>query len=193
MDEGINYSSEELILKIKGCELYDEENNEFLYVKDCTLRLKHSLISLSKWESKWKKPFLSENKKTYEETVDYIKFMTITQNVDPNVYLLLTANHIQLVNQYISDTMTATTIRKSDDDVKHRKKNIFTSEVIYYWMSEFNLPPEYQKWHLNRLMTLIRVCSEKKSAANKKPNKAEIAKRNRALNASRRKRLNSRG
>lgn len=193
MQDGINYFSEELIITVKGRELYDEINNEFINVKDQKLRLKHSLISLSKWESKWKKPFLDEKNKTVEETIDYIRFMTITQNVDPNVYLLITSKHIALVNEYLNDKMSATTFHEQPSKPgESHKKNIVTAEIIYYWMAKFNIPSEYQKWHLAKLMSLIKVCSIKE-APPKKMSKSEIAKRNKALNASRRKKMNSKG
>lgn len=169
--------------------LFDEQTQEFISTKEQTLRLEHSLVSMSKWESKWCKPFLSRQEKTYEETIDYIKCMTTTQNVDPYVYRCLTNDNIKRINDYIEAPMTATTFRK--DNGKPNKEQV-TAELIYYWMIALNIPFECQKWHLNRLLTLIRVCSIKNQPP-EKVNKNEIMKRNAALNAERRKRLNTKG
>lgn len=170
--------------------MWDEAKQEFISTKEQTLQLEHSLVSLSKWESKWHKPFLSKDEKTYEETIDYIKCMTITKNVSPEVYMCLTSENIGQVNQYIEDPMTATTFR----DEKHSAPNreIITSEVIYWWMIANNIPPEYQKWHLNRLLTLIKVCNIKNQPP-KKMSQKELMSRNAALNAARRKKFNTKG
>jgi hypothetical protein len=171
-------------------EIYDESTNEFITVKECTLQLEHSLISLSKWESKWCKPFIHTPDKTVEETVDYVKCMTITQHVNPLVYQCLTSKNIREINQYIEAPMTATTF--SDDRNGKRNREIITSEILYYQMIALNIPFECQKWHLNRLITLIRVCAIKNQPP-KKMSKQELVSRNRALNAARKKRLNSKG
>lgn len=171
-------------------ELYDEINNEFITIPEKTICLEHSLVSVSKWESKWKKPFLSKDAKTVEETIDYIKCMTITQNVDDKIYQYLTKENIQQINEYIDNSMTATTFYDTRKNTGH-KENI-TSELIYYWMINLNIPMECQKWHLNRLLTLIKVCNIK-SDSGKKMSRSEINSRNAALNAARRKKLNTRG
>lgn len=171
---------------------YNPQTREFLYSHDktVTLTLEHSLVSLSKWESKWKKPFLSQKELTHEETVDYIRCMTLTQNVDPKVYNGITDELIEQVNAYIKDPMTATWFAK--DDKKKHESVIITSERIYYWMTVCQIPPEYQKWHLNRLITLIRVC-EVESRPKKKIPQKDTAAQYRALNAKRRKALRSKG
>ena len=169
---------------------WDEKKQEFVDPKVQVLHLEHSLVSLSKWESKWCKPFLTDTTKSVEETLDYIKFMTITQNVKPEVYEHITMANIQEINDYIKSPMTATTF--SDDKNHKRSREIVTSELIYYWMIALNIPFECQKWHLNRLLTLIRVCNVK-NAPPKKMSKREIMSRNAALNAARRKQLNSKG
>ena len=169
---------------------WDEENEEFIEPKTQTLLLEHSLVSLSKWESKWCKPFLSSSEKTNEETLDYIKCMTITQNVDPDVYNHLTHDNISKINQYIYAPMTATTFR--EDKVKKANNQIITSELVYSWMVALNIPFECQKWHLNRLLTLIRVCNVN-TEPSKKMSKRDVMSRNAALNAARRKKLNTRG
>lgn len=175
---------------IPGGELWDERNNEFIFAKGQTLQLEHSLVSLSKWESKWCKPFLSSEAKTTEETIDYIKCMTVTQNVKPELYNFLNNEHITMVNDYISAPMTATTFSK--DMPGGRNREIVTAELIYYWMIALNIPFECQKWHLNRLLTLIRVCNIKNTPP-KKMNKRQIMNRNAALNAERRRLMGTNG
>lgn len=174
-------------------EQFDESTNEFIYTtvsKEQTLQLEHSLVSLSKWESKWCKPFFSNKDKTDEEIVDYVKCMTLTQNVDPNVYNHLTVNNLNEILNYINAPMTATTF--SADRGNKGGREIVTSELIYYWMIALNIPFECQKWHINRLLTLIRVCNIK-NAPPKKMSKNDLMRRNAALNASRRKQMHSRG
>ena len=171
-------------------QLFDEKTEEFIYTKQQTLQLEHSLVSLSKWESKWCKPFLSKDTRTFEETIDYVRCMTITQNVDPNIYNFLTNKNIEDVNNYIAAPMTATWFSKNSR--KSNSSEQITSELIYYWMISLNIPFECQKWHLNRLLTLIEVCNVKNQPP-KKMGRKEIMSRNTALNAARRKQLNSRG
>lgn len=185
-------------ITIQPKEFFDEEHNRFINVKETTLVLEHSLISISKWEAKYKKPFLVEGSLSNgAEVLDYIKFMTITpQNVDDNVYYGLTKENIEEIVKYINDPMTATWF--SDDKKKpqnKRKKEILTSEVIYWQMIALEIPQAYEKWHLNRLLTLIRVCSAKQEEqmGNNKLSKKDIMKRNSALNAQRRARLGSKG
>ena len=171
-------------------ELWDESKEEFTHTKAQTLRMEHSLVSLSKWESKWKKAFLSKKEKTYEETIDYIRCMTVTQNVDPDVYKYLSAENIKQINEYINDPMTATTF--SENKQTGGNHEILTAEVIYYYMIASNIPFECQKWHLNKLLTLIRVCSIKNQPP-KKMGREELLKRNNAVNAARRKKFNTKG
>lgn len=179
-----------LTITIPERELWDEERAEFVSVKEQTLQLEHSLVSLSKWESKWKKPFLTKEDKTPEETIDYIRCMTLTPNVKPEVYKCLTHDNIAKINNYISDPMTATTINMHG--LSKGGKEIVTSELVYYWMVALNIPFECQKWHLNRLITLIQVCNVKNTPP-KKMSKRDIMSRNAALNAARRKKYNSKG
>lgn len=179
-----------LRITVPAVEYWDEQREMFVYTKEQTLQLEHSLVSLSKWESKWNKPFLGKGEKTIEETLDYIKCMTLTQNVDPSVYSRLTNENIDQVNQYIEAPMTATTF--SDNGTSKASREVITAELMYYWMISYNIPFECQKWHLNRLLTLIRVCTVKNQPP-KKMSKKEIMSRNAALNAQRRKALNSKG
>lgn len=179
-----------LKITVPASERYNELTDEFITVKEQNLQLEHSLVSLSKWESKWCKPFLKNEDKTAEEHLDYIRCMTLTQNVDPNVYYNLSKANYEEINNYIDAPMTATWF--SDRDSKGGSREIITAEIIYYWMINFNIPFECQKWHLNRLLTLIRVCSIKNSPP-KQMSRSEMFSRNRALNEARKKAMNSRG
>lgn len=179
-----------LQITIPATEQWDELNQEFVHTKEQTLRLEHSLVSLSKWESKWNKAFLTNKEKTNEETLDYVRCMTITQNVDPNVYRCLSRTNIEEINDYIAAPMTATYFSNENQGGVNRET--VTSELIYYWMITLNIPFECQKWHLNRLITLIKVCDIKNTPP-KKMSRGEIMSRNAALNAARRKKFNSKG
>lgn len=176
-----------LIISIPETELYDEITNEFSYIKGQKLVLEHSLVSLSKWESKWKKPFFDKKPKTTEESIDYIRCMTVN-SVDPLVYKGINRTHMAMVNAYIEDPMTATTINQKSAP----SREIVTSELIYYWMVALNIPFECQKWHLNRLLTLINVCNIKNKPP-KKMSKKNLVSRNAKLNAARRKAMNTSG
>lgn len=182
-----------LRITIPATELWDENKEEFITIKERTLQLEHSLVSLSKWESKWCKPFLSKDIKTEEETLDYIRCMTITQNVDPDVYNFIPNNIREEIKEYIEAPMTATWFN-DDKNSKGGKGNSeqITSELVYYWMIAQNIPFECEKWHLNRLLTLIKVCNVKNQPP-KKMSKKALMSRNAALNAARRKQLNTKG
>ena len=179
-----------LHITIPAIEQWDEINEQFINTKEQKLSLEHSLVSLSKWESKWCKPFFSKQEKTQEQIIDYVRCMTITQNVNPEIYKYLSRDNLKQINDYIDAPMTAT--RFSEDKNKTGNNKQITSEIIYYWMIAFKIPFECQKWHLNKLMTLIRVCDIKNQPPKKRSQK-EIMSRNAALNAARRKRLNSKG
>lgn len=179
-----------LKITVPAGEMFDEKTQEFLTVKEQTLQLEHSLVSLSKWEEKFHKPFLSSDSKTEEETLYYVKCMTINPNVNPDVYRFLSRNNIEEINAYIENPMTATTFREDKKGGSNRE--IITSELVYYWMIALNIPFECQKWHLNRLLTLIRVCNIKNQPA-KKRSREEINAERRALNEQRRQAMNSKG
>lgn len=180
-----------LSITIPATEQFDEIRGEFVYTKGQTLQLEHSLVSLSKWESKWHKSFINTKEKTNEETIDYIKCMTLNKNVPDEVYTCLTQQNVNDINRYIEDPMTATTF--SEDKNATKSREIITSELIYYWMITHNIPVvECQKWHINRLLTLIRICNIK-SQPPKKMGRKELMSRNAALNAARKKQLNSKG
>lgn len=178
---------------IPANELFNEETSEIIHTKQQTIKLEHSLVSLSKWESKYCKPFLTKEQKTPEEMLDYIRFMTITQNVDDNIYLVIPENIVAEIFLYIDSKQTATTFSEDILNKSKKKSNeIITNELIYYWMFSLEIPKECEKWHLNRLLTLIRIFNVK-SEKPKKMSKSEILAQNRALNAKRRKALNSKG
>lgn len=179
-----------LQITIPASEMFDESTGEFINGKEITLQLEHSLVSISKWESKWCRAFLSNKPKTYDETLDYIKCMTITQNVPEEAYNRLSPENVNEINKYIDAPMTATHFM--DDKNGKISSETTTSELIYYWMIALNIPFECQKWHLNRLLALIRVCNIKNQPA-KKMGRNEIMSRNRALNEARRKQYNTRG
>lgn len=179
-----------LVITIPETELFNEETEEFITIKEQTLRLEHSLISISKWESKWCKPFLSKEPMTNDQIIDYIKCMTITQNVDDSAYDYLTTKNIEDISSYINAPMTATKVPK--DNQPGGDKEVITSELIYYWMISLQIPVEFQTWHLNRLLSLIEVCNFKNKPP-KKMSKREILERNRALNAQRRAKYNTKG
>lgn len=173
-------------------ELYDEVNNKFVYLPSRELILEHSLVSISKWESKWHKSFLNTDDKSFDEVMDYIKCMCVEELEDENDLYRLSEENVSDINAYIQDSMTATTFSDFSDNKNTKSREIITSEIIYYWMIANNIPFECQYWHLNKLLTLIKVCSIKNSPE-KKMSTSEILSRNKALNAARRKKMNSKG
>lgn len=179
-----------LRLSIPSGEYFDEEKQEFCYAEDTVILLEHSLYSVKKWEARWKKPFLSKEKKTKEELIDYVKCMTLTKDVKKDVYDSITNYHLDQVSAYINEPMTATTFR--EDKTQRRSREIVTAEIIYYWMVALQIPFECQYWHLNQLLTLIRVCNIKNQPAKKGNSRDDLARRSK-LNAERRKRLGTTG
>lgn len=182
-----------LTIYVPPREGYNSVTDEFYQFPGQKLQLEHSLVSVSKWESKWGISFLDRaTKKTMEQQKDYIKCMTITQNVNPLTYNFLTKENINQIHDYIENPMTATTFSDNGKGGPGSRRGRITSEQIYYWMVAFQIPFECQKWHLNRLLTLIRICSIE-SGPQKKMSKSELMKRNAALNAQRKARLGTRG
>ena len=180
-----------LEITIPSVEEWDELKQEFVYFGGQTIQLEHSLVSLSKWEAKWHKAFLKKEDKTYEETLDYIRCMTLTPNVNPDIYNFLTEDNFKTINDYIETSMTATYIHEPKN-TKGVSREIVTSELIYYWMIALNIPFECQYWHLSRLLTLVMVCNIKNKPP-KKHSRRELMSRNSALNKARRQRLGTKG
>lgn len=168
-----------------GAEQVIETNDEVLFVapEGVQLELEHSLVSLSKWESKWEKPFLSSVEKTDEETFAYIHSMVLTPDIPFEFMTNLTTDNIEQVNNYINSKMTATWFSNVNETKK--SSETITSELIYYWMIALNIPIECETWHLNRLITLIRVCNQK-NAPQKKMSREEALAQQRRLNEERR-------
>lgn len=180
-----------LSITIPAKEGFNQITQEFVDIHPAkTIQLEHSLVSISKWESKWCKPFLSKDPKTKEESIDYVRCMTVTQNVDPEVYERLTDDILRQITEYIDAPMTATTF--STPNTGRGRREIITAELIYYWMIAANIPFECQKWHLNKLLTLIQVCNIKNSKPQKMSRKTEVDQR-KALNEARRKSMGSKG
>ena len=182
-----------LHLRIPDRELWDPIKEKFISVKGCEIDLEHSLESISKWESKWHIPFHDDRKqKTFEQNIDYVRCMCLTPNVDPGVFNYLTERNVNNIVAYIGDSATATWFNDAANR-KTGKREIITAEIIYYWMTVYNIPESYQTWHLNKLMTLLRVCAEKNNPDKKKTKTGNLAAQRRALNAARRKQYHTRG
>lgn len=179
-----------ITIKVPDREFFDQANNRFLTIKGRSLTFEHSLLSITKWESKWHKPYLSKTEKTREEAIDYLRCMCLDKIDDLNIFMAIDADAMKEISLYIEDPMTATTFR---EDNKRQSHEIITNEIVYYWMTELNIPFDpCQKWHFNRLMTLIRVASIKKQPP-KKMGKKEWAAQRSAINAQRRAKYGSKG
>jgi hypothetical protein len=179
-----------LTIVVPGVEMFDEQSQEFVTRDDVTLELEHSLVSLSKWEQLYEKPFLGKDEKSTEEVLGYVKCMTLTPDVPDEVYTKLSEENIDKINKYLDAKMSATWFNEAPGAPPSR--DVITSELVYYWMITFQIPFECENWHLNRLFTLIRVCNVKQ-AKPKKMSRSEIAARNRELNAQRRAQLGTKG
>lgn len=185
----------DLVIPEQHYEFFDEQKEEYVYVdiQETKIKIEHSLISLKKWEQTWHTPFLSKSDKTYEELTDYIRCMTLSHNIDPIVYKYIPKEVIEKVVEYIKDPMTATWFK--EDNLMGAQKNsreIVTAEIIYYWMIALSIPVEFEKWHLNQLLTLIKVVNIKNGKP-KKVDKRIAAKERMALNKRRREQYNSKG
>ena len=178
-----------LTITIPSYELFNDVTQEFISEDERVIQLEHSLLSISEWESRWNKPFLSNMEKTSNEILDYVRCMTLTEGVPETAYLYIDNEQYKLINDYIAAPMTATTISEPPGKVS---REIMTSELLYYYMIAANIPFECERWHLNRLLTLIRICSIKSQPEKKRPIN-EVMKSNAALNAARKKQLNTKG
>lgn len=179
-----------LTITVPGAELFDEEKQEFDKTEDVTIELEHSLAALQRWESKWEKPFLGADKKSTEEVLGYVEAMCLTPNVPSEVFSRLSDDNMTAINEYIEAKMTATWF--SEDPNAKKSREVITAELIYYWMTQLNIPFECENWHLNRLFTLIKVANLKQSKP-RKMSKAQIMAQNRALNEQRRNQLGTSG
>lgn len=181
-----------LTIVVKGKELWDEKEQVFVKPdEDVVLEFEHSLVSLSKWESHYKKPFLTEDSKTQEEVLYYIRCMALRPDVPEEVFAGLELSHLAEINEYMNDPMTATFFNEPKTPGRPSAK-IITNELIYYWMSGFGLPMEMQYWHLNRLFTQLKVCNLE-SQPPKKLSPGEAAARTRAINEANRKKYEGQG
>lgn len=180
-----------LRITIPSRELFDERAYTFTTIKGQTIQLEHSLVSVAKWESKWKKPYTSPIPKTPEEFLDYIRCMTITQNVNPDIYYGLTSENFEEITAYIEDPMSARTI--SNRNNSGAKKSSITAETIYYFMFSFNIPKECEKWHLNRLLNLIDLFSVKNQSGKKKRVTKDDLMERKLLNEQRKAQWNTKG
>lgn len=180
-----------LEIHIDGKEFWDPVKEEFINTKGITLHLEHSLISISKWEAKYKRPYLTDGPKTLEETYDYISFMSLDGKINTTELEGITEEDYKKILDYINDPMTATTFKDNSQSGSSKKHKI-TSEEIYYDMTALNIPFECQKWHLNRLLTLIQIASIK-NQPDKKMTRGEIYKQNNELNRARRAKYHTKG
>lgn len=178
-----------VIPKVNG---WDSVNNEFVEIESETITIEHSLISLQRWESKWHIPYMSTEQKTPEQVIDYIQCMTMSKVKDPRIFMYIPEGIMQEIADYISNPMTATTFNDNLPGASKFRKEVITAEIIYYWMIALNIPESFKKWHLNQLLTLIKVCELKQEKPKKMPRNA-LVNRNRALNAARKARLNTHG
>ena len=179
-----------LTITVGGTESFDDATQQFVTVGGFELQLEHSLVSLSKWESEFEKPFLGQDDKTPEELIGYVKAMTLTPEVPPEVYSELNEANFEAINAYLNAKRSATWFSEAPGAPKARE--VITSELIYYWLTVFQIPFEVETWHLNRLFTLIRVANIK-SAKPQKMSRSQMAERNRQLNAQRREQLKTKG
>jgi hypothetical protein len=179
-----------LQLTFKGTELFNDETQTFSEFGGFVLELEHSLVSLSKWESKFQKAFLAKGEKTLAEIYGYIEAMVVTENYPPEIFEQMTQEHLNQINEYIESSQSATTFGPIQN--QRGRSETVTSELIYYWMTAFNIPFTCETWNLNRLFTLIRICNIKQTKQKKIP-RSEVAARNRELNAQRKAQLGTRG
>lgn len=180
-----------LLVSIKEQRLWDEKKEEFILLKPAEFEIEHSLSAVKKWESKYKKPFFGREEKTIEDILNYIRCMTLTRGVDPDVYNYIPQENLKEILEYIGDSMTASWFSKTPEE-KGGKREIVTAELVYYWMITLQIPLECENWHLNQLFTLIRVFAVK-NGKNNKMNKKDAAAYREAINQANRARFKSKG
>lgn len=176
-----------LLITLEGDEVFNEETQEFSSVGDIDLHLEHSLVSLSKWESKHEVPFLGPQEKTSEQILDYIICMIQDPLIPEDLFNRMKQNQVNQIQEYINSPQSATTFTK--DPYERPSREVITSELIYYWLAAFQISFEVETWHLNRLFALVRIAHIKSNESQKggqKIPKHDIARRNRELNAQRR-------
>lgn len=183
-----------LTIFVPAEEVWDESNEVFVSQPPTTVHLEHSLVSMAQWEAKYHKPFLGKAEMTNDEILDYIRFMIVDPEIPTDIFSRLSQKNFSEINEYINDSQTATWFTESNNGSKatFRGGGTITAEIVYYWMVSLNIPFECQYWHLNRLLTLIRVCNEKNQPP-KKLSQRELMRRNKAQNAARRKALGTKG
>jgi len=183
-----------LTIEVPETDVWDKANSQFVTLPGATLELEHSLVSLSKWEAKWQLPFLSTDDKTTEQTLDYIEMMCLTEVESPTIFKRLSEENVAKINDYLKSKMTATWFAETPTlpGGAPKRQETITSELIYYWLVSLQIPFETQYWHLNRLITLVRVINEK-NKPEKKMSKADLAARNRMLNEQRKAKFKTAG
>jgi len=155
------------------------------------LTFEHSLVSLSKWEAFYEKPFYSKESQTEEETKKYLLFMLLPENLPIDFSSWITAKHVEVVQEYINSKQTATTFTEVPDG--RPSTETITNEVIYSWLVTFGIPfHPVETWHLNRLMTIVKIMGIK-STKPKKMTRSQQAEKYRKLNEQRRKDLGTTG
>jgi len=179
-----------LTIQVPLAEGFDNSTQKFVETEFFKLELEHSLFSLSKWEMKYEKPFLTSDDKSAEETAYYIRCMIQTPDVPDEVIKKITKQNLEDINQYIAAKMTATWFTEPKNAPQNRE--IITNELMYYWMVALQIPWEAQYWHLNRFLTLIKVCNHKNQPP-KKMSRRELAQRHREINEQRRREYGSNG
>ena len=180
-----------LKLHIEKSEFFDQRTRKFIDVPEMDIELEHSLVSLSKWEEIWEIPFLNSDNKTNEQVSSYVECMLLTENVPPVFLQTLTSEQYAAINDYISAKRTATTF--SNHAPQKNSGEFVTGELIYYWLVALQIPFQpTETWHLNKLLTLVKVVNAKNTPP-KKMSRSEIASRQRQLNAARRAKYGTNG
>ena len=172
-----------LTITVPGIDFWDSEREIFIVRDEFVLELEHSLVTLSKWEQKYEKPYLGPEKHSTEEVLGYVAAMAVTQDLSPEVLVRLSEDNFVEISEYINKKASGTFF--SDVMPGKRSSEIITSELIYYWLSAFHIDfNPVENWHLTRLFNLLRVASVK-NAPEKKRSRASIAQEQKALNEQR--------